>query len=59
MMVKTLQNYSFRETISNLLLTIFTMLMIVIALLIAAALVAQLWEFITAVWKEASFYRES
>lgn len=59
MMVKTLQNYSFRETIGNLLLTIFTMLMIVIALLIAAALVAQLWEFITAVWKEASFYRES
>ena len=59
MMVKTLQNYSFRETIGNLLLTIFTMLMIVIALLIAAALVAQLWEFIAAVWKEASFYRES
>jgi hypothetical protein len=41
-----------------LLLTLFTMLMIIIAMVIAAALVAQLWEFITAVWKEARFYNE-
>lgn len=59
MMVKTLQNYSFRDTFAALLLTLFTMLMIVIAMVIAAALVAQLWEFITAVWKEARFYNES
>ncbi len=58
MMVKELQNYNFRETFVNLLLTLFTMLMIVIALVIAAALIAQLWEFITAVWKEARFYNE-
>ena len=58
MMVKSLQNYSFRETFAALLLTLFTMLMIVIAVVIAAALVAQLWEFITAVWKEARFYNE-
>ncbi len=59
MMVKTIQNYSFRETVAALLLTLFTMLMILIALVIAVALVAQLWEFISAVWKEASFYNES
>ncbi len=58
MMVKTLQNYNFRETFASLLLTLFTMLMIVIAMVIAAALIAQLWEFITAVWKEARFYNE-
>ena len=58
MMVKTLQNYNFTETFVALLLTLFTMLMIVIAMVIAAALVAQLWEFITAVWKEARFYNE-
>ncbi len=58
MMVKELQNYNFRETFVNLLLTLFTMLMIVIALVIAAALIMQLWEFITAVWKEARFYNE-
>ena len=58
MMVKSLQNYTFRETFAALLLTLFTMLMLVIAMVIAAALVAQLWEFITAVWKEARFYRE-
>ncbi len=58
MMVKSLQNYTFRETFAALLLTLFTMLMIVIALVIAAALVAQLWEFITAIWKEARFYNE-
>ena len=58
MMVKSLQNYNFTETFVALLLTLFTMLMIVIALVIAAALVAQLWEFITAVWKEARFYNE-
>ena len=59
MMVKTLQNYSFRETIVTLLLSLFTMLMIVIALVIAAALIAQLWEFLSGVWKEARFYYES
>ncbi len=59
MMVKTLQNYSFKETFAALLLTLFTMLMIIIAMVIAAALVAQLWEFITAIWKEARFYHES
>ncbi|MBQ2433877.1 MAG: YIP1 family protein, partial [Clostridia bacterium] len=58
MMVKTLQNYNFRETFAALLLTLFTMLMIVIAMVIAAALIAQLWEFITSVWKEARFYNE-
>ncbi len=58
MMVKSLQNYNFTETFVALLLTLFTMLMIIIALVIAAALVAQLWEFITAVWKEARFYNE-
>ncbi len=58
MMVKTLQNYSFRETAAALLLTLFTMLMIVIALVIAAALIAQLWEFLAGVWKEAQFYYE-
>ena len=58
MMVKSLQNYSFSETFVALLLTLFTMLMIVIAMVIAAALVAQLWEFISAVWKEARFYNE-
>ena len=57
-MVKSLQNYSFSETFVALLLTLFTMLMIVIAMVIAAALVAQLWEFISAVWKEARFYNE-
>ena len=30
----------------------------IIAMVIAAALVAQLWEFLTAVWKEARFYNE-
>ena len=59
MMVKSLQDYSFSETFVTLLLTLFTMLMIVIALIIAAALVAQLWEFVSAVWKEAIFYNES
>ncbi len=59
MMVKTLQNYSFRETIVTLLLSLFTMLMIVIALVIAAALIAQLWEFLSGVWKEARFYYEN
>ncbi len=58
MMVKTLQNYNFRETFASLLLTLFTMLMIVIAMVIAAALIAQLWEFITSVWREARFYNE-
>ena len=58
MMVKTLQNYNFRETFAALLLTLFTMLMIIIAMVIAAALIAQLWEFITSVWKEARFYNE-
>ena len=58
MMVKSLQNYNFTETFVALLLTLFTMLMIIIAMVIAAALVAQLWEFITAVWKEARFYNE-
>ena len=58
MMVKSLQNYNFTETFAALLLTLFTMLMIIIAVVIAAALVAQLWEFITAVWKEARFYNE-
>ena len=59
MMVKTLHNYTFRETFAALLLTVFTMLMIIIAMVIAAALVAQLWEFLSAVWKEASFFYES
>jgi len=59
MMVKSLQNYTFTETFIALLLTLFTMLMIIIAMVIAAALVAQLWEFITAVWKEARFYNEA
>ena len=59
MMIKTLQNYSFSETIVTLLLTLFTMLMIVIALVIAAALVAQLYEFVAGVWREARFYYES
>ncbi len=59
MMVKELQNYTFRETFAALLLTLFTMLMIVIALVIAAALFAQLWEFISAIWKEARFYNEA
>ena len=36
-----------------------TMLMIVIALVIAAALIAQLWEFLSGVWKEGRFYYES
>lgn len=58
MLVKSLQNYNFRETFVAILLTLFTMLMIIIAMVIAAALVAQLWEFITAVWKEARFYNE-
>ena len=58
MMVKQLQNYSFRETIVALLLTLFTMLMIIIAVVIAVALVAQLWEFLSGVWKEAKFYNE-
>lgn len=58
MMVRQLQNYSFRETIVALLLTLFTMLMIVIALVIAVALIAQLWEFIEGIWKEAKFYNE-
>jgi len=58
MMVKQLQNYSFRETIVSLLLTLFTMLMIIIALVIAMALVVQLWEFLSGVWKEAKFYNE-
>ena len=34
-------------------------LLIVIALVIAAALIAQLWEFLSGVWKEARFYYES
>ena len=34
------------------------MCLMLIALVIAAALVAQLWEFITAIWKEARFYNE-
>lgn len=59
MMVRTLNDYSFRETFVTLLLTLFTMLMIIIALFIAVALVAQLWEFITSVYKEASFYNET
>ncbi len=59
MLVKELQNYNFRETFAALLLTLFTMLMLVIAMVIAAALVAQLGEFLTAVWKEARFYHES
>lgn len=58
MMVKTLQNYTFKQTLVVLLLTLFTMLMLVIALVIAAALVMQLLEFITSVWKEARFYNE-
>ncbi len=59
MMVKEMQSYTFRETFVNLLLTLFTMLMIVIALVIAVTLIAQLWEFISAVWKEARFYNEA
>ena len=59
MMVKTLQEYNFRKTFASLLLTLFTMLMIVIAIVIALALIAQLWEFITSVWKEARFYNEA
>ncbi len=59
MMVKTLQNYTFRETIAALLLSLFTMLMILIALVISAALIAQLWEFLSGVLKEARFYYES
>ena len=59
MMVRTLQDYSFRETFVTLLLSLFTMLMLVIALVIAAALIAQLWEFVSGVWKEARFYYEN
>ena len=39
--------------------SLLLVLMIIIALVIAAALVAQLWEFMTAVWKEARFYNEA
>ena len=59
MMVKTLQNYTFTETFIALALTLFTMLMIVVAGVIAIALIAQLWEFLAAVWKEAIFYYET
>ena len=35
-----------------------SVLMIIIALVIAMALVVQLWEFLSGVWKEAKFYNE-
>lgn len=55
-MVRYMQDYSYRETFATLLLTVFTMLMMIIAVVIAASMLAQLYDFIASVWKEAMFY---
>ena len=55
-MVRYIQDYTFTKTITTLLLTLLTMLMLMIGMVIATAMVAQLYDFIAAVWKEARFY---
>ncbi len=58
LMVREMQCYSFRQSFAALVLTVVVMFLAVVAMVIAAALVAQLWEFISGVIKEASFIRE-
>lgn len=55
MMVKTIQDFTFGQTTVNLLLTLFTMLMIAIAMVVCAAMITQLADFVVAVWKEARY----
>ncbi|MGH2541505.1 MAG: YIP1 family protein, partial [Ardenticatenaceae bacterium] len=51
-MVKEIHNYSFSETVKNILVTLFTMALFVLTGYILYVLFNQLWEFITAVAQE-------
>lgn len=53
--VKTIQDYSFWNTIKSLLLTIFTSLMLIVTLVIVFALVNQVIDFVYAVGMEVYF----
>ncbi len=59
LMLRYLQEYTMRDTVITILLTAFTMLMLVVAMVIVAVMVGQLGDFITSVWKEARFFYES
>ena len=53
-MVKEIHNYSFSETVRNILTTLFTMAMFLLIAYILYVLFNQLYEFILAVVQEAS-----
>lgn len=54
-MIKEIQAYKLSETVKCILITLFTMVMLVIGGVIMFALVNQLWEFLVGVGKEAMF----
>lgn len=59
LMIRYLQEYTMWETFVTILLTAFTMLMLLIAMVIVAVMVGQLGDFISSVLKEARFFYES
>ncbi len=53
LMAKEIHNYSFGETVRNVLLTLFTMAMALLAGYILYVLASQFYDFISAIWREA------
>jgi hypothetical protein len=55
-MVKEIHNFSFSETVRNILITLFTMAMFLLTAYILYVLFNQLFEFVQAVVREASLH---
>ena len=51
-MIFEIHNFSVGELIKNVLLTIFTMIVIVAVLLLVYLLVLQMWDYIVSIFKE-------
>ncbi|WZL78946.1 YIP1 family protein [Eubacteriales bacterium mix99] len=54
-MVREIQNYSWRETFQNIGLTLFTMFLFIVAGVIIFALIHQVVDFVVSIWKEVSY----
>ena len=55
-MVKEIHNYSFSETVRNILTTLFTMAMFMLSAYILYVLFTQLYEFVLAIVREVSLH---
>ena len=58
-LIREMQCFSYRQTFMALFLTAVTMLLLVVGLIIVFTLIAQLYEFISAIVKEASYFYET